>query len=134
CRLGHHRLLQKPRKEFLLVAKTSGEVALFEIPNPAHVRQRRNNYIKTTTAPRRNSMNRSHLRHGFFLIPLMLACFALSPVTQAAPSPKPGPTPNGDLGNGKRIIAQPQRNGLAANQIRLAANGCDSGAGSRRDP
>jgi len=29
--------------------------------------------------------------------------------------------------NGERITAQPRRNGLAANQIRLAANGCDSG-------
>jgi len=47
-------------------------------------------------------MNRSHLRHGFFLILLMLACIALSP----------SPTPNGDQGNGKRIIVQPQRNGL----------------------
>src|SRR5262249_6837268 len=35
--------------------------------------------MKTTTSQLRNSMNRSPLRLGFFLIPLVLACFALSP-------------------------------------------------------
>src|SRR5437773_7009205 len=88
--------------------------------------------MKTTILPMGTSMNRSHLRHGFFLIRLMLACFALSPVTQAAPAPPPSSTPNGDLSNGKGIIAQPQRNGLAANQTGLAANGCDAGPNARR--
>src|SRR5439155_1874921 len=38
--------------------------------------------MKTTTLPLRNSMNRSPLR-AFLLIPLALACFALSPLARA---------------------------------------------------
>ena len=39
-------------------------------------------HMKTTTLPLRNSMNRSPLR-AFLLIPLALACFALSPLARA---------------------------------------------------
>ena len=41
----------------------------------------------------RISISRSPLRHAFILIPLVLGCFALSPLAQAAakPSPTPGP-------------------------------------------
>jgi len=47
-----------------------------------------------TTLSLRNSINRSpSWRRGFVLIPLLLACFAFSPVAQAAPKPKPSPTP-----------------------------------------
>src|SRR5260370_66542 len=44
-----------------------------------------------TTLHLRNSIGRSPLRLGFLLIPLVLACFGLSPIAQAA---------DGDLGNG----------------------------------
>ena len=49
-----------------------------------------------------NSISRSPLRLGYLLIPLVLACFALSPTVQAAPKPSPTPIPSkdGDLGNG----------------------------------
>src|SRR6266496_1651376 len=39
--------------------------------------------MKTTTLQLRNLMNRSPLRRGLFLIPLVLACFALSPQMRA---------------------------------------------------
>jgi Chaperone of endosialidase len=44
-----------------------------------------------TTLPIRNSINRSPLWLGFLFIPLVLACFGLSPIVQAA---------DGDLGKG----------------------------------
>src|SRR5215471_12857408 len=44
---------------------------------------------KTTTPLARDSMNRSPLRYGLFLIPLVLAAFALSPTAQAQLSPPP---------------------------------------------
>src|SRR5437660_7411316 len=40
-------------------------------------------HMKTTTLPLRNLMNRSRLRRAFFLIPLALGCFALSPAPNA---------------------------------------------------
>jgi hypothetical protein len=46
-----------------------------------------------TTLNLRNSIGRSPLRLGFLLIPLVLACFALSPTAQATPKPAPTPTP-----------------------------------------
>jgi len=45
-----------------------------------------------TTRPIRNSINRSSLRCGSLLIPLVLACFALSPTARAL---LPAPTPDG---------------------------------------
>jgi hypothetical protein len=39
--------------------------------------------MKTTTLPLRNSISRSPLRLTFLLIPLVLGCFALSPVARA---------------------------------------------------
>jgi Chaperone of endosialidase len=44
---------------------------------------------KTTTPLARDSISRSPLRHGLFLIPLVLAAFALSPTAQAQLSPPP---------------------------------------------
>jgi trimeric autotransporter adhesin len=40
--------------------------------------------MKMKTSPTRNSISRSSLRNGFFLIALVLACFALSPHAGAA--------------------------------------------------
>jgi hypothetical protein len=45
--------------------------------------------LKTPTPPARDSINRSPLRYGLFLIPLVLAGFALSPTAQAQLSPPP---------------------------------------------
>ena len=45
--------------------------------------------MKTTTPLARNSISRSRLRYGVFLIPLVLAAFALSPTAQAQLSPPP---------------------------------------------
>src|SRR5438876_2881532 len=45
----------------------------------------------TTILHSRKSINRSHLRRGYLLIPLVLACFALSPTAQAVnPAPDGG--------------------------------------------
>jgi hypothetical protein len=51
--------------------------------------------MKTTTLPLRNSMNRSALRRGLFLILLVLGCFALLPRAQAV-----SPAPDGGYSNG----------------------------------
>src|SRR5438094_735913 len=47
------------------------------------------NPMKTTTSLARDSISRSPLRYGLFLIPLVLAAFALSPTAQAQLSPPP---------------------------------------------
>jgi hypothetical protein len=47
------------------------------------------NPMKTTAPFKINSMNRSPLRYGLFLIPLVLAAFAVSPPAQAQLSPPP---------------------------------------------
>jgi uncharacterized coiled-coil protein SlyX len=56
---------------------------------------------KTTTPLTRDSISRSPLRHGLFLIPLALAWFALSPTVQAQLSPAPdGGYPNDNTAEG----------------------------------
>ena len=56
---------------------------------------------KTTTPLARDSINRSPLRHGLFLIPLALAWFALSPTVQAQLAPAPdGGYPNDTTAEG----------------------------------
>src|SRR6266496_4159840 len=50
-----------------------------------------------TTLHLRKSINRSPLRRGLLLIPLVLACFALVPAARAA---LPPPTPDGGYPNG----------------------------------
>jgi Chaperone of endosialidase len=47
------------------------------------------NPMKTTNPLARNSISRSPLRYGLFLIPLVLAAFAFSPTAQAQLSPPP---------------------------------------------
>ena len=49
-----------------------------------------------TTLTGTNSLRRSPLRRALLLIPLVLACFGLSPIAQAA-------LPEGDLGNGNTV-------------------------------
>ena len=51
---------------------------------------------KTTTPLARDSISRSPLRYGLFLIPLVLAAFALSPTAQAQLSPSPDGGYDGD--------------------------------------
>src|SRR5262249_59865988 len=47
------------------------------------------NPMKTISSLARDSIGRSRLRYGLFLIPLLLAAFALSPTAQAQLSPPP---------------------------------------------
>jgi len=59
------------------------------------------NPVKTKTPLITNSINRSRLRYGIFLIPVALACFALSPTAQAQLSPAPdGGYPNDNTAEG----------------------------------
>src|SRR6266404_2527415 len=72
-------------------------------------------------------MKNSRVKHflsGRLLFRLILSFSALALVSQAQQVAAPTSTPNGE-----RIIARPQRNGLATNQTQLVANGCDSGPG-----
>src|SRR6266487_3748270 len=55
--------------------------------------------MKTTTLPLRNLVNRSPLRE-FLLIPLVLACFALSPRAQAVVPAPDGGYPNFNTAEG----------------------------------
>jgi Chaperone of endosialidase len=56
---------------------------------------------KTTTPLARDSISRSPLRYGLFLISVALACFALSPTAQAQLSPAPdGGYPNDNTAEG----------------------------------
>jgi hypothetical protein len=62
--------------------------------------------FKTTTSPVRYSTSRSPLRHGFLLISLVLACFALSPPTQAQlPNIFAADNPSGSVNSGGANIA-----------------------------
>jgi endosialidase-like protein len=49
----------------------------------------KNNPMKMTTPPARDSISRSPLRYGLFLIPLVLAALAVSPTAKAQLSPPP---------------------------------------------
>jgi hypothetical protein len=60
----------------------------------------KNNSMKTTTPLNINSVNRAPLRSGFFLIPLVLAAFALSPTAQAVLPPPDGGYPNNNTAEG----------------------------------
>ena len=53
-----------------------------------------------TTVQSGNSVNRSRWRRGFLLIPLLLACFGLSPVAQAVLPAPDGGYPNGNTAEG----------------------------------
>ena len=55
---------------------------------------------KTTTPLARDSVSRSPLRHGLFLIPLALAWFTLSPAAQAVSPPPDGGYPNDNTAEG----------------------------------
>jgi hypothetical protein len=57
--------------------------------------------MKTKTSPTTNSMSRSLLQCGLLVIPLVLACFVLSPTAQAQLSPPPdGGYPGGNTAEG----------------------------------
>src|SRR5207247_3904893 len=51
-----------------------------------------------------NSMNRSPLRCGLFLIALLLACFGLSPAAQAVDPPPDGGYPNQNTAEGEDAL------------------------------
>ena len=56
--------------------------------------------LKTPTLLARNSISRSRLRYGLFLIPLVLAAFAFSPTTQAVLPPPDGGYPGNNTAEG----------------------------------
>ena len=58
-------------------------------PSPVNRVKRKGCFMKTKTPLTTNSMSRSPSRYGLFLIPLVLAAFALSPTGQAQLSPPP---------------------------------------------
>ena len=62
---------------------------IFLPPSPVNRAERKGCFMKTKTALITNSMSRSPSRYGLFLIPLVLAAFALSPTAQAQLSPPP---------------------------------------------
>ena len=57
-----------------------------------------------TTSPIRNSINPSPLRRGLFLIPLVLAAFALSPMAQAVVPAPDGGYPGGNTAEGQAAL------------------------------
>ncbi len=57
-----------------------------------------------TTSQLRNSVNWSPLRRAFFLIPLALACFALSPTARAVDPPPDGGYPNENTAEGEDAL------------------------------
>src|SRR6266513_2531573 len=62
---------------------------IFLPPSPVNRAERKGYFMKTKTPFIINSMSRSPLRYGLFLIPLVLAAFLLSPMAQAQLSPPP---------------------------------------------
>jgi hypothetical protein len=62
---------------------------IFLPPSPVNRAERKGCFMKTKTPLITNSMSRSPSRYGLFLIPLVLAAFALSPTAQAQLSPPP---------------------------------------------
>lgn len=59
---------------------------------------------KTTTPTTQNSSNRLALRPALFLIPLALACFALSPIVRAVTPAPDGDYPNENTAEGKDAL------------------------------
>jgi uncharacterized coiled-coil protein SlyX len=62
---------------------------IFLPPSPVNRVKRKGCFMKTKTPLTTNSMSRSPSRYGLFLIPLVLAAFALSRTAQAQLSPPP---------------------------------------------
>jgi hypothetical protein len=62
---------------------------IFLPQSPVNRAKRKGCFMKTKTPLITNSMSRSPSRYGLFLIPLVLAAFALSPTAQAQLSPPP---------------------------------------------
>src|SRR5438477_10321275 len=81
-----------------------------------------------TTLHPKKSINRSSLRHGYLLIPLVLACFALSPTARAQlPSPTPdGGYPGNNTAEGDGALSSVQINATAGNGIDNTAIGFDA--------
>ena len=60
--------------------------------------------MKTKTSPRTNSINRSPLLRAFFLITLLLGCFALLPKAQAVGPDTEGAIPGSNNGEGIGVL------------------------------
>ena len=65
---------------------------------------KRNETKNMTTLHLKESICRSPLRLAFLLIPLALACFALSPGAQAVSPPPDGGYPNGNTAEGNAAL------------------------------
>jgi len=76
--------------------------------------------MKMTTLPLGNLMNRSPLRLGFLLIPLVLGCFALSPTARAVVPAHHGGYPNGNTAEGDSALFN-LTNGVGNTAIGLQA-------------
>ena len=81
-----------------------------------------------TTLHPKKSINRSSLRHGYLLIPLVLACFALVPTARAQlPSPAPdGGYPGNNTAEGDGALSSVQINAAFGNGIDNTAIGFDA--------
>ena len=81
-----------------------------------------------TTLHPKKSINRSSLRYGYLLIPLVLACFALVPTARAQlPSPAPdGGYPGNNTAEGDGALSSVQINAAFGNGIDNTAIGFDA--------
>ncbi|HWY41360.1 MAG TPA: tail fiber domain-containing protein [Chthoniobacterales bacterium] len=76
--------------------KNSIEPVILMPPSSVNRTERKDCFTKPETLPITNSMGRSPCRYGSFLIPLVLAAFALSPTTHAELTPPPDGGYSGD--------------------------------------
>ena len=81
-----------------------------------------------TTLHPKKSINRSSLRYGYLLIPLVLACFALVPTARAQlPSPAPdGGYPGNNTAEGDGALSSVQISATTGNGIDNTAIGFDA--------
>ncbi len=76
--------------------KNSIKPVILMPPSSVNRTERKDCFAKPKSLPITNSMGRSPCRSGSFLIPLVLAAFALSPTTHAQLTPPPDGGYNGD--------------------------------------
>ena len=60
--------------------------------------------MKAIVLSAKSSIRRSSLRRGFFLIPVVLACFGLAPMAQAVVPAPDGGYPNGNTAEGTNAL------------------------------
>jgi hypothetical protein len=70
-------------------------------------KRRRLSRMNTTTLPPKHSMSRTPYQLGLLLIPLVLACFALSPQARAVDPPPDGGYPGFNTAEGQNALLGP---------------------------